>query len=75
MRQKQNVKAKLAFRGIEISYEMHVWINKAQAIRKTAQEIAIGIYEQGKKNHMSNKNMLEIIYGVFPDYTRRHLGG
>ena len=22
---------------------------------------------------MSNKNMLEIIYGVFPDYTRRHL--
>ena len=52
---------------------MHVWINKAQAIRKTAQEIAIGIYEQGKKDHMSNKNMLEIIYGVFPDYTRRHL--
>ena len=70
---KSNKKAKLAFRGIEISYEMHVWIQKAQTIRKTAQEIAIGIYEQGKKDHMTNENMLKIIFGVFPDYTRRHL--
>ena len=75
MRQKQKVKAKarLAFRGIDISYEMHVWIQKAQAIRKTAQEIAQGIYEQGKKDHMSKANMLAIIQGVFSDYTNRHL--
>ena len=71
MRQKQ--KAKLAFRGIEISLEMHIWIQKAQALRKTAKDIIDGIYQQGKKDHMSNANMLAIIHGVFSDYSPRHL--
>jgi hypothetical protein len=71
MRQKQ--KAKLAFRGIEISLEMHIWIQKAQALRKTAKDIIDGIYQQGKKDHMSNANMLVIIHGVFSDYSARHL--
>ena len=65
MRQKQKAKAKLAFRGIEISYEMHVWINKAQAIRKTAQEIAIGIYEQGKKeSYEQQKHVRDYLWRV-----------
>ena len=52
MRQKQKVKAKLAFRGIEISYDMHVWIQKAQAIRKTAQEIVFwGYMSKEKRSH------------------------
>jgi hypothetical protein len=66
-------KAKLSFQGIEITYQMYVWIQKARALRKTAQEIAAGIYEQGKKDHMSNANMLAIIHGAFSDYSPRHL--
>jgi hypothetical protein len=65
-------KGKLSFQGIEISYRMYVWIEKAKALNKTSKEIARGIYEQGKKDRMSNDNMLAIIRGVFP-YTPRHL--